>query len=484
MQLRIEDLENRLNNIAAPISVFIVDDQSNTKIPVQNGATVNLFAGYYADQVGSLPAAQQRGAIITKTYYLYLENDSASPLKMVSRFPGGFGQGVPYSGTGATGGSYTVNDQDYNNYRKYDYVPQVNLGIGVDDTNNANIISTSFYQSGQMLGQFLYSRYTDVGLTNPLYGQTGNRAFVPDYGPTGVTVNGATASGVYGATAPWVWNISTTVTAGVTATGDGYLTNFCVHQQHPAINNLSASTSMASLQLPTVNVDTTTGYPQAPEIVSEFLHSNYFNIASPAKLSSSIPLQLCYKDANLNITAPYLSTYTPSSISEMPNKFGFVSDDRYLVGSQTVGSYLFMGPAQFNQLLVNGVDARAFKEVLPGQDNAIVVPIVFQYRMTDYFGPWISSTITSAAAGGLGILGGYDPQRTGTLRNLTYTKKIGLDVYQQDEPVFAFDVQVSATYKKDSIAQLDALSVPEVAQKVENISFTKASVQTLFNSNI
>ncbi len=484
LQLRIEDLENRLNNVAAPVSIFLVDNQTNTKIPVQNGSSVTLFAGYYADQVSALPSAQQRGAILTKTYYLYLENDSASPIKMISRFPGGFGQRVPYSGTGSTGGSVTVNDPDYNNYRKYDYVPIVNLGIGVDDTNNDNPITASFYQSGQILGQCVYSRYTDVGLTNPLYGQTGQRSFIPDRGFTGVSVGGATASGVYGATAPWVWDITTSVTPGATATGNGYLSNFCVHIQHPSLNNLTSTQTMSSLQLPSVTLDTDTGLPQAPEAVSTFLHSSYFNIAAPAKLTSSNPLQLCYKEDSLNVTgsAPYPTSYTPTSINELPNKFGFVEDDRYLVGSQTVGSYLFLGPAQFNQLLVNGVDARAFKLIEPGADNAIVIPIVLQYRMTDYFGPWISSTITSAAAGGLGILGGYDPQRVGTLRNLTYTKKIGIDVYQQDEPVFAFDIQVSSTYKKDSIAQLDSLSIPEVAQRVENISFTKTSVRTLQNS--
>lgn len=501
MQMRIEDLENRLNNVAKPISVFLVDNESGTKLPVQNGATVSLFAGYYADQVSSLPAAQQRGAILTKTYYLYLQNDTASPIKLISRFPGGFGQLAPYSGTGATGGSYTVNDQDYNTYRKYDYVPLVNLGIGNDDTNNANVISSSFYQSGQLLGQFLYSRYTDVGLTNPLYGQTAGRAFIPDIG-TGAAPAGATSSGVYGTTTPWVWDLSTSVAPGVTATGNGLLTNFCVHTQHPAINGQTSTVTVGSLQFPTVTVDTNTGLPQAPEAVSTFIHSKYFNDQAPAKLKSYLPLQLCYKDNNLNITLPYPSSYTPTSISEMPNKFGFVNDDRYLIGSQTVGSYLFVGPAQFNQLLVNGVDARAYKEI-PGSaassgtgaagavsagsvtssGNAIVVPIIFQYRMVDYFGPWISSAVT-APAGGPGILGGYDPQRVGTLRNLSYTKKIGIDIYQQDDPVFAFDVQVSATYKKDSIALVDALSVPEVAKVVENITFTKTSVKSLYPSNV
>jgi hypothetical protein len=487
MQLRIQDLENRLNEVVTPISIFLVDDQSNTKLPVQNGSTVNLFAGYYADQVASLPTAQQRGAILTKTYYLYLQNDSASPLKLISRFPGGFGQMVPYSGTGATGGSFTVNDQDYNNYRKYDYVPIVNLGINTTDTNNDNTLSASFYQSGQLLGQFLYSRYTDVGLTNPIYGQTATRSFIPDLGDTGITaIPGTTASGIFGTTAPWVWDVVSPVTPGNTAAGNGYLTNFCVHIQHPAINNVGTTVAMSNLQLPTVNLNTNTGLPQAPEIVSEFIHSNYFNEPAPARLSSYLPLQLSYKDNNLNITgsAPFPSTYTPSSVDELPNKFGFIDNDRYLIGSQTVGAYLFVGPAQFNQLLVNGVDARSYKSVQPGSDNAIVVPIVFQYRMTDYFGPWISSTVTSVIAGGLGILGGYDPQRVGTLRNLSYTKKIGIDIYQQDEPVFSFDVQVTSTYKKDSIALVDAQSVPEVAQVVENISFTKESVQSLFRSNV
>jgi hypothetical protein len=238
---------------------------------------------------------------------------------------------------------------------------------------------------------------------------------------------------------------------------------------------------MQNLQLPPVTIDTNTGAPQVPEAVSEFRHSSLFEVAAPAKYTAITPTQLCYRDNTLNITgsAPFTSPYTPSSISELPDKFGFIENDRYLIGSRTVGSYLFVGPAQFNQLIVNGVDARAFKQVEPGEDNAIVVPLVFQYRMTDYFGPWIAPTITSAAAGGLGVVGGYDPTRVGTLKNLTFTKKIGIDIYQQDDPVFSFDVQVSSTYKKDTLAQLTAVSIPVTTQEVSNVTFTKESVKTL-----
>lgn len=489
-ETRIQDLENRLNQVVKPLSVFLLDEQNNTKLPVQIGDTINLFSGYYADQVSLLPTAQQRGAIITKTYKLILQNDTASPLAMISRFPGGFGKPAPYSGIGtAPTGTSVVNDPDYNNYRKYDIVPIVNLGIGESDTNNVNLFTTAYYQSGQLLGQFLYSRYTDVGLTNPLYAQPVNRNFLPDVG-TGIVPSGTTGSGVYGAISPFVWNMSaasvTPISIGGSGVGNGFLTRFCVHIQHPAINSPSSVTSPQTLQLPTVTLDINSGLPQSPEVVSEFLQAQYFNVASPPKFTSSLPLQLAYQNNNLNIvgTAPFPPTYTPSSVNELPGKFGFVENDRYLIGSQTVGAYLYAGPAQFNQLIVNGVDAKAFKLIQPDDANAIVVPVVFQYRMTDYFGPSISSNLTSAAAGGIGILGGYDPQRVGTLKNLTYTKKIGIDLYQQDQPVFSFDIQVSTTYKKDSLAQLEAVSVPQVAKQITNVSFNKTSVKQLYNNTL
>ena len=359
----------------------------------------------------------------------------------------------------------------------------MNLGIGRDDTNNLNPFSTSYYQSGQVLGQFVYSRYTDAGLTNPLYSEAkDSRYLIPDYGPTSTFVQGSTSTDVYGSRTPWVWDLNTPApiggyAAGLSA-GNGYLTRFCVHVQHPQLNNRTTATTLGLLQFPEVEVDVNSGAPQAPEAVPAFLHSSYFNDVAPTQLSSYIPQQLTYKKNDLSITAPYSSQYFPTSFDEMPSKFGFISDDRYLIGSNTVGSYLFLGTSQFNQLLVDGVDAKAEKLLDPGEKNALLIPVVFQYRMTDYYGTWIAN-IASAAVGGQGILGGYDPLRNTTLRNLSYSKKIGIDIYQQDEPVFSFDVQVSAVYKKDNIAQLDALANPTVAQEVENITFTKDAIRTL-----
>jgi hypothetical protein len=60
--------------------------------------------------------------------------------------------------------------------------------------------------------------------------------------------------------------------------------------------------------------------------------------------------------------------------------------------------------------------------------------------MTDFFGDGIS---------GKGRLGGSTTAR----KNLSYTKKIGIDIAVKDEALFSFDLQVSAKYKVDSPSQ-------------------------------
>ena len=327
-------------------------------------------------------------------------------------------------------------------------------------------------------------------MVNDLYSFPQNRNLIPDFGPTvGFTAGnggtGCTASGVYGNTATWVWDIRKALTPGtaLASLGSGYATRFSVHIQHPAITRALAgvTASFYSLQFPAVNFNVENGEPNPPQSISAFLHSSGFNTEAPAQLSGNPPSQLGYTQNFLNITTPYsqyspAGTYQPNSYGEMPNKMGFTSDDRFLIGSQTVGSYLFLGPSTFDQLLVRGVDARANRRLDPGLENAIIIPIVFQYRMTDYYGPPIE-TLAVASGGGLGELGGYDPQRTASLRNLSYSKKIGIDIYQRDETIFSFDVQVSAIYKRDSLVQVEFIS--QGGDALENVTFTRESIRNL-----
>ena len=122
-----------------------------------------------------------------------------------------------------------------------------------------------------------------------------------------------------------------------------------------------------------------------------------------------------------------------------PIKMGFYTNDRYLIGEQTCGSYLYLSPATYSDLLVNGTDYRATREIEFGEEFQISIPIIFQYRMTDFYGAGINGT---------GRIGGNPLNK-----NLYYSKKIGIDIYAKDESVFSFDLQVSAKYKVDSPSQ-------------------------------
>ena len=131
-----------------------------------------------------------------------------------------------------------------------------------------------------------------------------------------------------------------------------------------------------------------------------------------------------------------------------------------------------MAPATFDQLLVDGTDFRAVRELQVGEANAIQIPLIYQFRMTDYSG--------DNSGTGTGFVGGYDSTPGWTPpTQLNYAKKIGIDIYAKDKTIFSFDVQVSATYKRQSLAQrVDEVQTSLVKTR-ENITYSKSSLKTL-----
>lgn len=493
----IQKIQNAIDKVNGIMRVYIVDNDTNAKIEVQNNSTVNLFAGYYKDDyVDVLPAAAQKGAIINKVYQLYVENDSATALELVSRFPGALSEDLPLSSPLSSSAT------DYDSGRRYDKAPIVNNSIESTDTNNANKISTSFNQSGQLRSQFAYTRIKDVGLGRFLYRNPvptatldpidavlnindyplsnfggGNRFIVPQ--------DPSTAGGT---TQAFIWNGTF---ATLVPNGNGAENRFCIHTDHPVIQNITQTipgfvstpplgynSVFEFLQLPPINlnIDNT---PQSPEATSAFRHSKFFDKRSDDLYGNK---QLAYsKNWPGALTFDYTSNPVISPVNYpvyslvsdgyqfIPDKSGFIDNDRFLIGDLTCGSYLYLAPTTFDQLLIDGTNAIADKKVEKGIENAIIIPIIYQFRMTDYYGP--SST-------GTGIVGGFNPT-TVPPRNIKYQKTIGIDIYRRDETTFSFDVSVGATYKRTSLAQrVDTIQTSLVKTR-ENITYDKTTVKNL-----
>jgi hypothetical protein len=116
-------------------------------------------------------------------------------------------------------------------------------------------------------------------------------------------------------------------------------------------------------------------------------------------------------------------------------KMSFDANDQYLLGGKSVGSFLFLSPINPDTLSVSGETKQSTKSVENGENNGLSLDVVFQYRMTDYYG--------NDAESDIGRIGGFTKFGFG---NLTYTKKIGLDIFDKYDNQFSFDLEVFAKY--------------------------------------
>jgi hypothetical protein len=406
---KLKDMDNKIAELKAMIEkakgklqVSIVDPLGD-KYLIANNSLVDLFSGYYLDAVNALPAPQQKGAIITSTYKLVIENTAVSTLQLASSFPGGLDVGLPLSDNS--------NDLDYGR-RRYDITPISLSSLIASKTSNDKSYQVAPFQSAQQLSQYVYCRYTDIGLKDTLYTSLS--------GPNGPIENNTFYPLTGGAASAFIWDY--TFSAPGVPNGNGGLNDFGVHILHPDINGDSAVTSLSNANQP-VGASTS-----GPAVYPKMTHSSYFNLQS--------------SDTEGKLQTHYIPTDLTAVNSKewFPVKIGFYTNDRYLLGPKSCGSYLYISPSSYSDLLVDGTDYRAVRNIEFGADNQIIIPIIFQFRMTDFFG---------VGALGTGRVGGF----TTPTKNLSYTKKIGIDINVKEDTLFSFDVQITAKYKADSPSQ-------------------------------
>lgn len=504
MESIIKDLTAKLEAAKGKLSIYVVDEDKN-KFEVKNGDVLSLFGGYYLDETKKLPESERKGAIINKKWKLLVTNSEATPLELVSRFPGGLNKNLydssNYTNIYGEPNINPVNDLDYLYSRRYDRTPINNLSVHKTETNNGSKISSAMYQSQQMLSQWMYSRYTDIGLkeiSGDLYYDD-----VLDKQEAADKFNVYTPGKFHGVgtTSPTVWDVNNTSAN----TAGGYLNNFCIHTDHPLY---SSTITYDKLQNPDIVIKTnkvgsllqsdyyTSIETTREEAVAEFMHAKYASKESNeinGKKQLSYRNNFRYKDIvgmyNLN-TFNFSTDFILSSTNALYNndieetmlssyKYGFKDNDRYLIGKYTCGSYFYMSPASVRQLLVDGTDYRAKMtleaptgEKISDTNNknvlGIEIPLIFQYRMTDYYS---DSNITT------GIVGGYDSDNVGRetegKKNLVYTKRLGFDIYVKNETPFEFDIEITSKYKSESNTQAIDTIGKAVSVTREGLSVSK-----------
>jgi hypothetical protein len=466
LQNEILSLRSVIEKTTGELLVRIIDENGNVT-PVTNHSTVQLFAGYYSQEI---PAVNGKGAIVTKNFKIELSNTKATDLELISRIVGDTAQPAPVStdntrfGLGAgpsTIDSVYGSNAYYTTEARYDLVPVLYQNI---PNLNSDYINSVPEQSSQFKGQYIYSRFKNIANDDNLYvidegifddgdiailgtstdpGYSGiNSAYdkyeygisyqfnlpptggnptppVPYIGTTGYKDFSSVIATPYADTISpspndFVWRGSYTgstpdkIAIGTGITYANYSNGIYLHVDHPLLKSGNTLMDIARNGL--------VGIPKTAPLRATDLNGK-----------KQTPLRI--------IKTISTNTPTPGTLGlRQSGKAGFSPEDQYLLGGRSCGSFLYISPLNTNSLVVDASN-KSGKKIIPGGiANAVSVDLVFQYRMTDYYGP---------KASGTGRIGGV---LDNTFTNLSYAKKIGIDIVDFGNNDFKFDIEVTAKY--------------------------------------
>lgn len=414
------------------LNVYVNVTDSDGKVTKYDvtSSNIDVVLKSYYDELLRLDVTNRRGAIIKKKMELVIENNGNNVLYLRTPYSGGEAELLPnqsISGTTITTGTYYwknsafTGDLDYITKKKYNKVPlrYSDFLTRTITTPNKNLFGFGNQQSSQVCGQFVYLRYSSINGDRVLYQNSSTPILKPQI----------TALPSINKNRSFVWSGSYDQT---TPRGNGNPNEFAVHVNHPELKTGSKHPN---------EINNSSQY-------REYLmaHSDYFQYDS-STTNGNYQLEL-------NSTDKFAV-------------LGFKDSDRYLIGSNTCGAYLYMMPPNPNYIRV-GNNSTDYKTLAPNQ--TIKIPIVFEYRLADYFDDGDSLTNKNASNSLLssinknqviGIVGGYNQTNYNSSPSSTkgYKKTLGIDIYysqfQDEQPrQFSFDLTVGVQYgnTKNTIA--------------------------------
>ena len=500
---KIAELEAQIASLKGAVEVEIgelvvkIMDEDGTVTVVNNNTKNQIFAGYYTDEVASLTV--KKGHIVTKTFKVLLENTKATKLELVSRLVGdrnlpayrstaagsaiadnGFGVRLNDNGAGDSDTKIS-SDKYYTSEGKYDLAPIQYQNIDATSISSYELLAEAPYQSAQRRGQFIYSRFMDIANQNPLYvtesllgaGQISFTNYEYALSYASFQIDQASEIGLItptgnGTSVDFIWtgtfgkhggNTTVNLTQDFSKTivdvcsisssqigAANYNNGLYMHKDHPDIENIwsdfretlgSGITAVTDAQQQT-NIKTVIDNAIYTMPITATYATGTSFISSVSVGGSFLPSLVDSVKATKQLA--FQKTSALIALGDRTFKMSFDANDQYLLGGRSCGAFLFLSPINLNTLRVEGDAKQSRKGIRPNTSrldtsNALSVDIIFQYRMTDYFGNDSSSDI--------GRVGG---QAKLNFPNLTYTKKIGLDIFDKYDQQFSFDLEVFAKY--------------------------------------
>lgn len=450
LQNQIDQLREQINNSMGNLIVKLYDPSNDNKYyTLTEGTTIEIPAGNYLDEVSKLAEDDRKGAIITKTFYIDISSDSASGLRLLSKLSGNRTSMCPSTIFDDNGNIVKENPSDdsnkyseydnvimpttfsgdyYKNIGRYDLVP-INVTNPSSQYLDYQIESPSMYQSAQCRGQFIYSRFRNIGDTFNLYangeedGDDGDKYGVFKYGNDFFD-------------SEYVYDVVNKIT------DSDYNEKIEI-----VINNFNSQFKEAPYDITPPSYNDCKRYVcRLPKLFkkrdtltrrSSTLSGRVSSTsANRTSLMTNVKIQPAYgysvfSVGKSNIKPQYLQNYATT------HKIGYDAIDSIAIGNNSCGSYLFLSPTNHTTIQVDGDSSNSSVSTT----TSIRVPLVYQFRMADYNG---------------NIFGSKDPvydKTSKVVQDTIYANIIGIDIWTNtntDKPN-QYDIIVWSSYLDKSI---------------------------------
>ena len=491
---KLQDLQNqitmiieRINSEIGDITVNLYDGSDEQKFyTLTEGGTTYINAGEYLTAIENLE--EKDGAIITKTYYLDISTDAQTGLFLLSKLTGNRLSMCPNTITDDNGETVvtskketiTIGGSDVevvvgNDYEKYDNVitPTTASGLyykeqGRYDLVPINLInsevidfqigSPSMYQSAQCRGQFVYSRFRNIGDTFDMYAnwppsieQGTISSEIPtfkydaDFTDAEIVYDDGSDLSDSDVKKKLIdeYNKLTGSTIDLSASPEPDIANGSIYK---ILNRLPKTWSKPDIAANNIlkNKKTLSRVYNSTQIngntvkAIQKLHERISALESEEMPSSYtvIPkIQAAYGFSDLgqiyNDKLSVFDTDENGTTFVTTHKIGYEDKDRYAVGPYTCNSYLFLSPINHSDIQVDGDTFDSSKKVKSG--DTLRVPIIYQYRMTDHNGL---------------IFGKYNQSTNTDVKNAKFANIIGIDIWtdRNAQRPKQYDIVVYSTY--------------------------------------
>lgn len=470
LQSQINMIIEKINQTVGDITVNLIDNSDEQKVYTLNeGGTTYINAGDYVSAIKNLDDDKKNGAIVTKIFYLDISTDAQSGLFLLSKLTGDRFSMCPSTikdrngniiKTAVDGGnSYvdydnvitpsTTSGSYYYEQGRYDLVP---INLTNPEVIDFQIGSPSMYQSAQCRGQFVYSRFRNIGDTFDMYANTmvdnkpvfkydaqfAESEVTYEHTRLGVTPEEINAEDeeckieyqqLTGSTKstnslndsvfkilnrlPKTWIKGETATTGSRYNKRTLVRATRLYEGDP--EDVVKNINRISSRLEKLTATNSSTYTIIPKIQSAYGFSDWGS----------------YID---NISGNLLSSFDGDGDPTFftTHKIGYEDKDRYAKNSETCNSYLFLSPVNHNEIQVDGDTLDSSKSLSAGE--TLKVPIIYQFRMTDYNGY---------------IFGNKKLKESSTIvKNTKYANIIGIDIWTDRNALKPkqYDIIIYSTY--------------------------------------